>query len=277
MCDLPWRLPCALSICPVCNSFFASRATQVFTSRCFFEPAAGCHMAVPGVDMANHSFAPNAEVRVRHSVDYVQGRSALEEVCELPPPSPSLFQLVAGPDGVRKGDEVTICYGSAWPSEPFLLLFGFVPEDNKADAVVLFPSLLDLVAAYVTRRLAAASDDSSDELQSAFDALAATQQVQDACASGQFERLVVTADSMDARMLDAVELVERAAQRASCLPTQAANIEGLTFVLEACRERLESFQLASSEALPGVPGAAVAAAFRKPKQQILEALLQMNG
>jgi hypothetical protein len=39
-------------------------AVQVFTSRCFFEPTLGCHMAVPGVDMANHSFEPSAAVRV---------------------------------------------------------------------------------------------------------------------------------------------------------------------------------------------------------------------
>ena len=29
-------------------------AVQIFTSRCFFEPSLGCHLAVPGIDMANH-------------------------------------------------------------------------------------------------------------------------------------------------------------------------------------------------------------------------------
>ena len=29
-------------------------AVQIFTSRCFYEPSLGCHLAVPGIDMANH-------------------------------------------------------------------------------------------------------------------------------------------------------------------------------------------------------------------------------
>lgn len=38
-------------------------AVSVLHSRCFIEGPAAVHMSVPGVDMANHSFTPNATVR----------------------------------------------------------------------------------------------------------------------------------------------------------------------------------------------------------------------
>ena len=38
-------------------------AVSVLHSRCFIEGPNSTHMTVPGVDMANHSFAPNASVR----------------------------------------------------------------------------------------------------------------------------------------------------------------------------------------------------------------------
>ena len=47
----------------------------------------------------------------------------------------------------RAGQEVTISYGS-WPNDVFLLFFGFMPEGNEHDAVVLFHTLPDLVACY---------------------------------------------------------------------------------------------------------------------------------
>ena len=47
----------------------------------------------------------------------------------------------------RKGEEVTISYGN-WPNDVFLLFFGFVPDSNQHDAVVLFPSLHELVSCY---------------------------------------------------------------------------------------------------------------------------------
>lgn len=63
-------------------------------------PDASCP-AVPGIDMANHVFEPNAGVQIRHSPAYCQGLSAIEDVCEPPPPEPSQFMLVAGPAGIR--------------------------------------------------------------------------------------------------------------------------------------------------------------------------------
>ena len=47
----------------------------------------------------------------------------------------------------RKDEEVTISYGN-WPNDVFLLFFGFVPDNNQHDAVVLFHSLEDLVNCY---------------------------------------------------------------------------------------------------------------------------------
>lgn len=54
---------------------------------------------------------------------------------------------LAGEDGISQGSEVTISYG-AWPAEAFFLLFGFVPQPNPHDAVVLFSTLQDLLDHY---------------------------------------------------------------------------------------------------------------------------------
>jgi hypothetical protein len=42
------------------------------------------------------------------------------------------------------GEEVSICYG-AFPNEVFLLLFGFVPEENPYDSVALFSGAQELL------------------------------------------------------------------------------------------------------------------------------------
>lgn len=47
----------------------------------------------------------------------------------------------------REDEEVTISYGD-WPNDVFLLFFGFVPDNNQHDAVVLFHTLEDLVNCY---------------------------------------------------------------------------------------------------------------------------------
>lgn len=41
------------------------------------------------------------------------------------------------PPNLRAGQEVTISYGN-WPNDLFFLLFGFVPEPNPNDSVVMF-------------------------------------------------------------------------------------------------------------------------------------------
>ena len=47
----------------------------------------------------------------------------------------------------RKGEEVTISYGN-WPNDVFLLFFGFLPDNNQHDAIVLCHGLGDLVQYY---------------------------------------------------------------------------------------------------------------------------------
>jgi hypothetical protein len=83
----------------------APAACQVLHSRCFFDPASGRHLAVPGVDMANHDGAnPSASVRILRSPAAVQGLAALEEVAPIAAVAAAaaaggggcFFQLVAG-------------------------------------------------------------------------------------------------------------------------------------------------------------------------------------
>jgi hypothetical protein len=47
----------------------------------------------------------------------------------------------------RAGEEVTISYG-AWPNDIFFIFFGFVPERNPHDSVVLFDGLADVAAVH---------------------------------------------------------------------------------------------------------------------------------
>ena len=65
--------------------------------------------------MANHSFQPNARVQVTNSPEACQGLSAIEDVCEPPPPAPSRFELVAGDDGIRFVESIRV-FG--WVSLP---------------------------------------------------------------------------------------------------------------------------------------------------------------
>ncbi len=47
-----------------------------------------------------------AAARVVHSPEAVQGRAAAEDVCEPQPAQPSRFELVAGPEGIRRAPPV---------------------------------------------------------------------------------------------------------------------------------------------------------------------------
>ncbi|CAL5228629.1 g11795 [Coccomyxa viridis] len=120
-------------------------ALSVLHSRCFTMGSPALHLTVPGIDMANHTFTPNATVRIRHSPGAVQGRDALEEICDPPEPEPSRLELLALDAGIRAGEEVTISYGS-WSSEVFFLFFGFLPPDNPWDSVLLFRELSEMIA-----------------------------------------------------------------------------------------------------------------------------------
>ena len=126
-------------------------ARNVVHSRVFARRDGDCvsKLLVPGVDMVNHSATrANAVVRVVTSPENCQGRAATEEIADVSSSSSSagdvvtedkFFQLVVDPDGetIDCGDEVLISYG-AFPNDPFLMYFGFVPDDNPNDTVTLF-------------------------------------------------------------------------------------------------------------------------------------------
>eukprot|EP00775_Hariotina_reticulata_P012282 gene12282-12418_t len=135
-------------------------AVQVLHSRCFYDPISCRHLAVPGIDMANHSSAaPNADVRLSHlpsSPDYAvrfsrsdRGhRLASTKTPVINSPELNCVQLVAGPEGISSGEQVTISYGS-WPGESFLLHYGFLPNPNPHDALTLFSCLQQMAACYL--------------------------------------------------------------------------------------------------------------------------------
>lgn len=56
--------------------------------------------------------------------------------------------LRAGPDKIPVGEQVCISYGP-WPTEPLLLLFGFVPSNNPHDSLVLFSDLQHIASCWL--------------------------------------------------------------------------------------------------------------------------------
>ncbi|GMH36051.1 hypothetical protein BSKO_03919 [Bryopsis sp. KO-2023] len=119
-------------------------AVSVLHGRCFC--VGETHVTVPGIDLANHSFDPSARVNILNSPDLSQGLSASEEVCDPPKSkvSTSVMQLIANESGIKRGDEITISYGS-WPNDVLFLLFGFVVPDNPNDVAVIFMDEFDLL------------------------------------------------------------------------------------------------------------------------------------
>jgi hypothetical protein len=82
-------------------------------------------------------FAGEANATVRLCVEPSQGLQAAAEVGEVDAQTRKYFQLCAGEDGIEEGEEVTISYGN-WPNDVFFLFFGFCPDANANDSVVLF-------------------------------------------------------------------------------------------------------------------------------------------
>jgi hypothetical protein len=67
-----------------------------------------------------------------------------------------------GPDTIQAGDQVTISYGP-WPSEPLLLLFGFVPDHNPYDSLVVFSDLQHMAECWL--EMMSSSDGCSSSAQ----------------------------------------------------------------------------------------------------------------
>ena len=135
------------------------------------------------------------------------------------------FQLRAGEDGVEQGEEVTISYGP-WPNDPFFLYFGFVPEGNPNDAVVLFDELGDVAAC--AARLDMMSIAEAGERAAA--AAAAWDEEEKNGGSGAPTRMVITREGID-------EGVMRAAAALGLDGTDAFNalLEG------RCKELLREY------------------------------------
>lgn len=191
-------------------------ATGALHSRCFTHGPRGTHLAVPGVDMCNHDFAgANAAVAVVTSPEDVQGVAATAEIADVGDGDTNgdtsgdtdgdadgddmFFQLRAGEDGVEQGDEVTISYGP-WPNDPFFLYFGFVPEGNPNDAVVLFDEVGDVAAC--AARLDMMSIAEAGERAAA--AAAAWDEEKKNGGSGAPTRMVITREGIDEGVMRAV-------------------------------------------------------------------------
>ena len=170
-------------------------ALSMVYSRTFISQ--GQHVLAPAIDMVNHdSIEPSATVRIVHSPDMCQGMEAQAEIAPiLPSKTNSFFNLLASSDrgGIKKGETITISYGN-WPNEVFLLYFGWVPEHNPHDNVVIWTDLED-VCIYLSRK-------SGTKIE--VDELAATlgneiEKIKD------LERFVVTAEGIDGRVFPILE------------------------------------------------------------------------
>ena len=101
------------------------------------------HLWVPGICLCNHRDTPNAHVQIQLSPDATQGVSAVEEIAPVGTPGESLFQLVSS-EYIAAGTEISIRYGT-WPNDVFLLYFGWVPDENPYDDVVLYQNVQEIV------------------------------------------------------------------------------------------------------------------------------------
>lgn len=79
-----------------------------------------CAFIVPGVDLANHSFAPNCEYGVSGDGGSFQLTWDTTATREMP----------KGPPLPESGDEVLICYGARMPNALLMLHYGFMDPEN---------------------------------------------------------------------------------------------------------------------------------------------------
>ncbi|EIE20058.1 hypothetical protein COCSUDRAFT_57780 [Coccomyxa subellipsoidea C-169] len=214
-------------------------AMSVLHSRCFLVGSPPVHTSVPGVDMANHSFEPSAAVRLVHSPEAVQGRDAVEEVCVPPPPEPSRFELFAGEDGIRAGDEVTISYGP-WPNDVFYLFFGFVPRDNPFDVAVLFQDLQQMIVFYDTLDPDLSPYGSVEDRAEAIAAALRTQH-----GITDFTRLGIAPQGYDERLLLAAQILLSTQESLSAASSQPDTYS--RFLARRCQQLLAAFPTSLAE------------------------------
>ena len=88
---------------------------------------APCAFIVPGVDLANHSFAPNTEYGL--SKDGTKFQLTWDASGNDRKPGG------ATPLAPEKGDEVLICYGERMPNALLMLHYGFMDPENPNDSL----------------------------------------------------------------------------------------------------------------------------------------------
>jgi flagellar hook-basal body complex protein FliE len=73
-----------------------------------------------------------------------------------------LCTVTAGSESIQAGEQVTISYGP-WPTEPLLLLFGFVPQHNPHDSLVLFSDLQHIAHCWLEMLSSSSGSGSADQ------------------------------------------------------------------------------------------------------------------
>ena len=199
---------------------------------------------------------------------------------------------MAGPEGIPAGHEVTISYGSQWPNEAFLLLFGFAPDGNPADGVILFPSFSDLVEAWQRHQqvLSCPEGQGGEDARTLEERVARSNvsveevllhpELAEVTESGKYDRLIVTQQGIDPRMGDAIALVAAVKEearfgegRAEDMGWRMSAAEQRTFLLAACRAyegRLE--RVASLIGTTITPPAALQ--YRNQKLRIIKQVIE---
>ena len=135
-------------------------AASLAQSRSFVVDNNGTRVVAPGIDLSNHAPRPTAAVRITHAPNASQGAVAAAEVAPPAPVGESVMVLVAGENGVKAGQPVTISYGPH-SLDVLFSVYGFLPPvDPATDATVLFDTLTDVANAAVA--VAADSNISAD-------------------------------------------------------------------------------------------------------------------
>ena len=84
-----------------------------------------CAFVVPGVDLANHSFEPNAVFSVSADAKAFELTWDTEHSTN--------FGKRSAPAPPKRGDEVLICYGARMPNALLMLHYGFLDPTNPND------------------------------------------------------------------------------------------------------------------------------------------------
>jgi hypothetical protein len=142
----------------------------------------------------------------------------------------SRFELLAGPLGINKGEEVTISYGD-WPNDVLLLFFGWVPElkENPHDSVVLFSDLRELAMYVLLAPGNGSSSSSSSRMQEVAEKWCTWHP------AALYSRMIGTMYGVDQRLLLMAEkLIEKQKQEGALQPR-------FNSVQDVVRERSREF------------------------------------